>query len=77
MDRAKIGGIILCLLALLATVVILWGLVLQEWWAVAVPVAVLVVVCMTLLFWVGWTLFAAEVGPPPPPGSDLSGRQRL
>lgn len=76
MDRAKIGGIALCFLALLATVVILWGLVLQEWWAVAVPVAVLVVVSMTLLFWVGWTLFATEVGPPPP-GGDLSGRQRL
>ena len=45
----------------------MWGLVQQEWWAVAVPVAVLVVAAMTLLFWVGWTFISSDAEPPQAP----------
>lgn len=55
------------MLAILTTGVVMWGLVQQEWWAVAVPVAVLVVVAMTLLFWVGWTFFSSDAEPPQGP----------
>lgn len=68
MDRGKIAGGFLCFFSFVMTVVFLWGLVLQAWWAVAIPVAVLVVVSMTLLFWVGWTFLTTDVEPAQPTG---------
>ena len=65
--RGKVTGVLLCLLAILTTGVVVWGLVQQEWWAVAVPVAVLMVVAMTLLFWVGWTFISTDAEPPQAP----------
>lgn len=76
MDRGVIAGIALCLLALGITVVVLWGLSMQEWWAVAIPVAAMVVVSMTLLFWVGWTLISTEGGPPPGRSGEPQGGPR-
>ena len=67
MDLGKVAGVLLCLLAILTTGVVVWGLVQQEWWAVAIPVAVLVVVAMTLLFWVGWTFITSDMEPPQAP----------
>jgi len=64
MDQGKIFGIVLCILAVALTAVFLWGLAQQQWWAVAIPVAALVVIAMTMLFWVGWTFFTTENGPP-------------
>ena len=64
MDRGKISGAILCVSAVALTLVFLWGIASQEYWAIAIPVAVGVVVAMTLLFWVGWTFIITDAGPP-------------
>lgn len=72
MPPGKIIGAVLCLLAVGGTVVVLWGLTRQAWWAVAIPVGVLVVAAMTMLLWVGWTFIVTEAEAGEPPGG---GRQ--
>jgi hypothetical protein len=56
-------GVFLCVLALAGTVLFLSGLATQAYWAMAIPVAVLVVLFMALVFWVGWTFIMTESGP--------------
>ena len=60
MARGKLAGGFLCLIAVSLTVVFLWGLATQAYWALAVPIAAGVVVVMSLLFWVGWTFMTTE-----------------
>ena len=60
MDRGKLFGGLLCLAALALTAVFLWGIGARAYWAIAIPVAVLVVFVMTMLFWVGWTFVTTE-----------------
>ena len=48
------------------------GLLGKSYWAVAIPVAILVFFVLGLTFWVGWTIATIEVEPfedrePPPP----------
>lgn len=70
MDRGKLGGAMLCVLALALTVLFLSGIVAQAYWAIAIPVAAGVVVVMALLFWVGWTFMTTEVAPLEPPSAE-------
>lgn len=60
MDRGKLIGAAICIAALSLTAVFLWGISARAYWAIAVPVAVLVIVAMALLFWVGWTFITTE-----------------
>ena len=63
MRRARVVGVFLCVLALAGAVLFLCGLATQAYWAMAIPVAVLVVLFMALVFWVGWTFIMTESGP--------------
>jgi hypothetical protein len=51
----------------------MWGITAQAYWAIAIPVATVVVVAMALLFWVGWTFMTTEIGPIEPPGNGGQG----
>lgn len=73
MDRGKIIGGLLCLAAVAGTILFLWGLMNQAYWALAIPIGAGVVVAMTLLFWVGWTFISTDVEPPDGP---LAGPRR-
>ena len=57
MDRARLLGSAICALAIAGTFTFLWGINARAYWAIAIPIAVLVVSGMALLFWVGWILF--------------------
>lgn len=63
MNRARLFGALLCVFALGGTVLFIWGLVSQAYWALAIPVGFVVVLVMTLVFWVGWTFIMTESGP--------------
>lgn len=60
MDRGKLAGAFLCFASLALSILFLWGIASGAYWAIAVPVALLVLVAMALLFWVGWTFFSTE-----------------
>lgn len=63
MRRARILGAALCLLAVAGTVLFMWGLVSQAYWALAIPIALLVIGAMAVLLWIGWTFLLTEAGP--------------
>jgi len=45
--------------------VFLGGLLRGEWWAVAIPVGLLLAFVLGLTFWVGWTIATIRVEPEP------------
>ena len=62
--RARRTGFLICLLALLAGGMFLWGLYYRAYWALAVPVAVGVFSALGLSFWVGYTINTVRGIPP-------------
>lgn len=68
MDKARIGGVVICLLVLVVAGLFIWGLTLPDWrfWTVAVPVAVGFLGVLALGFWIGWTMASTKVELPPP-----------
>ena len=67
MDRSRLSGIVLCVVALALAVVFVWGLEARNYLALALPVAVGFLGVMALVFWVGWTLATTETQPPEKP----------
>lgn len=62
-ENSRVLGGIVCLAALLALVLFMYGLSVQSYWAVAIPVAALFVFVLGLVFWVGWTIMTVRVEP--------------
>ena len=60
MGRGKLIGVFICIAALALTAIFLWGITARAYWAIAIPIAILVIVAMALLFWVGWTFITTE-----------------
>jgi len=60
-SRAQ-GGLICVAVAVLAACFVL-GLLQQSYWALAIPVAVLVFFVLGLSFWVGYTIATIQVEP--------------
>ncbi|MBI2918141.1 MAG: hypothetical protein HYY01_09115 [Chloroflexi bacterium] len=56
MSRSKLIGALLCIVAIVAAVVFVWGIATESYWAVAVPVAIGFLAVMALVFWIGWTM---------------------
>ena len=59
----RIQGGLICLGAALAALAFLWGLASGSYWALAVPVGLLVLFVLGLVFWVGWTILTVRVEP--------------
>ncbi len=58
-NRAQ-GGLI-CAASLLVALIFIAGLLSGSWWAVAIPVALLLSFVIGLVFWVGWTIMTVDV----------------
>jgi threonine/homoserine efflux transporter RhtA len=66
-DSSRTQGGLICIGAALVGLVFLSGLIKGAWWAVAVPVGVLLAFVLGLTFWVGWTIATVQVEPEPDP----------
>lgn len=66
MDKSRVGGIIICILSVALSLIFLWGISIQSYWAVAIPVLVAFVGIMVLAFWIGWTMVVTETEIPAP-----------
>jgi len=66
MDKARLGGMLICIVAVALLVLFYVGLSGSMWkWAVGIPVAAGVTVVMLLGLWIGWTMFSTKVELPP------------
>lgn len=71
-DASRVQGGLICAGVVVLGALFLAGLVSQSYWAVALPVAVLVCFVLGLAFWVGWTIATVRVEPEEEVGSDSS-----
>ena len=60
-ERSRVMGGLVCLVALLAAALFLAGLTVKSYWALAIPVAALLLFVLGLVFWVGWTIATVHV----------------
>jgi hypothetical protein len=64
MQKSRIVGVLICVVAILAGAAFIAGIVLQHdlvVWAIAVPVAIGFFVVLALGFWIGWTMAVTEI----------------
>ena len=54
-NSRALGGLV-CLGSLLGGALLLYGLALESYWALAIPVAAVTLFVLGLVFWVGWTI---------------------
>ncbi|MBT3363797.1 MAG: hypothetical protein HN929_08460 [Chloroflexi bacterium] len=69
MDKARLGGLLICLVVVVAAAAFIWGLFysLSTWkYAIGIPVGAGVMVVCALGFWIGWTMLSTKVELPPP-----------
>jgi hypothetical protein len=69
-DSSRTQGGLICAAVGLIGVVFLLGLINGAYWAVAIPVGVLLAFVLGLAFWVGWTIATVEVEAEPDPGEE-------
>ncbi len=65
-DTSRFWGAILCFVILIVAILFLWGVSLQSYWALAVPVAIGFLGVLALGFWIGWTILTIRTAPPSP-----------
>ena len=72
-DRSRALGGLVCLGAALAGALFLYGISVESYWALALPLAAAVLFVLGLVFWIGWTILTvhveAEGSPLEPAGS--------
>ncbi len=66
-DAGRVQGLLICALAAGLGVIFLGGMLSGAYWAVAIPVALLLAVVLGLTFWVGFTITTIRVEPEPAP----------
>jgi len=73
-DSSRTQGGLICVAVVVIAAWFLLGLLMQSYWALAIPVAILVFFVLGLTFWVGYTIATIQVEPyeeaEPPPGAD-------
>ena len=62
-DSSRNQGLAICAAAIGLGLIFGLGLLAGAWWAVAIPVAVLLAFVLGLIFWVGFTLATVAVEP--------------
>jgi len=68
-DSSRTQGGLICVGAATLGAVFLFGLIDGAWWAVAIPVGIMLAFVLGLTFWVGWTIATVQVEPEPDPGA--------
>ena len=74
-DSSRTQGGLICVGVVILAALFLLGLLQQSYWALALPVAVLVSFVLGLVFWVGYTIATIRVEPyedVAPPADDAS-----
>ena len=66
-SRTQVG--LICAAVVVIGVVFLLGLLNGAYWAVAIPVGILLAFVLGLTFWVGWTIATVQVEAEPDPGA--------
>ena len=68
MDKARLGGLLICIVALVVLAAFYVGLLTAGWgfWTIAIPVAIGFMLVMVLGLWIGWTMLSTKVELPPP-----------
>ncbi len=72
-DTSRFWGAVLCLVIAIIAVVFLWGISIQSYWALAIPVLIGFLGVLGLGFWIGWTILTIKTTPPvpdPPPAGN-------
>ena len=69
-DSSRKQGGLICVGVVVIGVVFLLGLINGAYWAVAIPVGILLAFVLGLTFWVGWTIATVEVEAEPDPGDE-------
>ena len=62
-DSSRTQGRLICAGAVLVGLWFLAGVLSQSYWALAIPVALVVFFVLGLTFWVGWTIATIQVEP--------------
>ncbi len=65
-DTSRLWGALLCAAILVVGVVFLRGILIQSYWALAIPVMLGFLGILALAFWVGWTILTIKTTPPVP-----------
>lgn len=60
-DRSRALGGAVCLAAIAAAALFLYGVAIGSYWALALPVAALVLFVLGLVTWIGWTILTVRV----------------
>ena len=61
LESTRAQGGLICAASLLVALIFIAGLLSGSWWAVAIPVALLLSFVIGLVFWVGWTIMTVDV----------------
>jgi hypothetical protein len=62
-DSSRTQGGLICITVVIVGAWFLLGLLQQSYWAIAIPVAILVFFVLGLTFWVGYTIATIQVDP--------------
>ena len=75
-DSSRTQGGLICIAVVIVGAWFLLALLQQSYWALAIPVAILVFFVLGLSFWVGYTIATIQVEPEPsdaPPPAETPG----
>jgi len=65
MQKSRVVGGLICLIMVAEGLVFVWGIVVESYWAIAVPVIIGFLGMLSLGFWIGWTMAVTKIEPPP------------
>jgi len=71
-DNSRLWGAFLCIAIIGAAMVFLWGISIQSYWALAIPVMIGFLGILALGFWIGWTILTIKTTPTAPEPSGKS-----
>ena len=60
-EHSRVLGGIVCLAAASGAALFLYGLSVESYWALAIPVAAVTLFVLGLVFWIGWTIATIQV----------------
>ncbi len=60
-EHSRVLGGMVCLAAALGAALFLYGLLIESYWALALPVAAVTLFVLGLVFWIGWTIATIQV----------------
>jgi len=63
-DTSRVWGALFCVVIIVVAVVFLYGVSLQSYWALAIPVIIGFLGILALGFWIGWTILTIKTTPP-------------